>query len=327
MSIRNLNRLFLPRSVAVIGASPKKSTIGRTVLSNLVDEEFLGSVYPVNPKYEAIEGIRCLSCVDDILDPLDLAIVCTPAATVPGIVDECGRSGVLNVLILSAGFREAGAAGRLHEDELHRVASKYPSMRIVGPNCLGILSPHNGLNASFARRLPKPGRTAFLSQSGALCTAILDWAIDEGFGFSVVASLGNAIDVDFGDMIDYLATDPHTDSIVMYLESIDDARKFMSAARAFIRSAYGTGPQRRRTDRWRETRSNVWFGSDDWIGRNDGRARSRPCRRASSSQRSIGPTYARVPTGLAIAQRVSRPSPSQHRPVDGHTHSTLLLGC
>lgn len=236
MSIRNLNRLFHPRTVAVIGASPKKSSIGRTVLFNLVDEEFPGTVYPVNPKYDAIEGIPCRHCVEDIPDPLDLAIVCTPAVTVSGIVEQCGRCGVLNVLILSAGFREAGATGRKLEEELQSVISKYPSMRIVGPNCLGVLSPHHGLNGSFARRLPKPGRTALISQSGALCTAMMDWAIDEGIGFSTVASLGNALDVDIGDMIDYLATDPNTDSIVLYLESVGDARKFMSAARTFTRT-------------------------------------------------------------------------------------------
>ncbi|MEQ1828311.1 MAG: bifunctional acetate--CoA ligase family protein/GNAT family N-acetyltransferase [Pirellula sp.] len=236
MSIRSLNRLFQPRSVAVIGASPKKTSIGRIILSNLVDEEYPGTVFPVNPKYDAIEGMPCLRCVEDIHDPLDLAIVCTPAATVPSIVGECGRVGVLNVLIISAGFRETGEAGLLLEEEVRCVAAKYPTMRIVGPNCLGILSPHHGLNASFARKLPKPGRTAFVSQSGALCTAIIDWAIDEWIGFSVVASIGNALDVDLGDMIDYLATDPNTDSIVLYLESIGDARKFMSAAKAFTRT-------------------------------------------------------------------------------------------
>ena len=236
MSIRNLNRLFQPRTVAVIGASPKPSSIGKIVLANLLDASFSGTVYPVNPKYNEIDGVPSLKCIEDVLEPIDLAIVCTPAATVPGIVDECGRSGVSNVLVLSAGFREIGASGLLLEEEVRRLAAEYPGMRIVGPNCLGILSPHYGLNASFAQRLPKPGRTAFLSQSGALCTAIMDWAIEEGFGFSAIASLGNAIDVDLGDMIDYLATDPHTDSIVLYIESIRDARKFISAARAFTRT-------------------------------------------------------------------------------------------
>ena len=236
MSIRNLRLLFQPHCVAVIGASPKKSSIGKTLLENLGGQGFTGVVHAVNPKYDEVDGRPCLKRIGDILDPVDLAIVCTPSNTVPGLVEECGRASVSNVLILSAGFREIGSAGVLIEEEVAKAAAKYPQMRIVGPNCLGILNPHRGLNASFARRLPKPGRTAFISQSGALCTAIMDWAIDEGLGFSAIASLGNAMDVDIGDMIDFLSTDPYTDSIVLYIESIRDARKFMSAARAFTRT-------------------------------------------------------------------------------------------
>jgi len=236
MSIRNLNRLFQPRSVAVIGASPKRASIGGTLIANLLDEDFAGPVYPINPKYTEIEGIPCLKSMKDVVDPVDLAIACTPASTLPAIVEECGIAGVLNLIIISSGFREIGQPGMLLEEEVRRVAVKYPSLRIVGPNCLGVLSPHYGLNASFAKRLPNPGRTAFISQSGALCTAMMDWAIDEGIGFSAIASLGNALDVDLADMIDYLADDPNTDSIVLYIESIRDARKFMSAARAFTRT-------------------------------------------------------------------------------------------
>ncbi|MDX1929501.1 MAG: acetate--CoA ligase family protein [Pirellulaceae bacterium] len=236
MSIRNLNRLFQPRSVAVIGASPKEFSIGKILLENLVSQGFSGHVYPINPKYSQIEGRPCLKCVAELREQVDLAIICTPAASIPELVEECGQASVANVLIISAGFREVGAAGLRIEEAVATNALKYPDMRIVGPNCLGILYPHGGLNASFARTLPKPGRTAFISQSGALCTAIMDWAIDVDIGFSVVASLGNAMDVDLGDMIDYLATDPYTDSIVLYIESIRDARKFMSAARAFTRT-------------------------------------------------------------------------------------------
>jgi acetyltransferase len=236
MSIRNLNRLFAPRSVAVIGASSEPSSVGRTVLKNLADETFPGSVFPVNPKYTAIDGFPCYARVLDIQDPVDLAIICTPAATVPAIIDECGQAGVSASIILSAGFREVGVQGLQLEEAVRSLSAKHAGMRIVGPNCLGILSPYQGLNASFARRLPKPGRVAFISQSGALCAAILDWAIDEGIGFSAIASVGNTLDVDLGDMIDYLATDPYTDSIVLYVESIHDARKFMSAARAFTRT-------------------------------------------------------------------------------------------
>lgn len=236
MSIRNLNRLFQPRSVAVIGASSEADSVGRIVLSNLRDETFPGPVYPINPKYNEIDGSPCYRSIEDVHDPIDLAIVCTPAATVPGIVEACGRAGVSTLIILSAGFREIGSSGLVLEEEVQRCAAKHRGMRVVGPNCLGILSPYQGLNASFARRLPKPGRTAFISQSGALCAAIVDWAIEQGIGFSAVASVGNASDVDLGDMIDYLATDPYTDSIVLYVESIRDARKFMSAARAFTRT-------------------------------------------------------------------------------------------
>jgi acetyltransferase len=236
MSTRHLNRLFQPRSIAVIGASPHQPSVGRTVLANLIDETFAGPVYPVNPRYAELEGRPCYRSVREIHEPIDLAVVCTPASTVPGIVDDCGAMGVASLIILSAGFGESGPDGVALEQELRRVAAKHRGMRIVGPNCLGILSPYHALNASFARRLPAPGRLAFISQSGALCTAILDLAIDEGIGFSAVASVGNALDVDLGDMIDYLATDPHTDAIVLYIESVQDARKFMSAARAFTRT-------------------------------------------------------------------------------------------
>lgn len=236
MSIRNLNRLFQPRSVAVIGASPGRTSIGNIVLSNLVSGTFPGSVYPINPKYKEVNGNPCYRCIGDVGERVDLAIVCTPAATVSTIVDECGHAGVSTMIIISSGFREIGAAGVLLEQDVGRLAAKHTGLRIVGPNCLGIMSPYHGMNASFARRLPKTGRLAFISQSGALCTAILDWAIDEGIGFSAIASIGNASDVDLGDLIDFLATDPRTDSIVLYVESIRDARKFMSAARAFTRN-------------------------------------------------------------------------------------------
>lgn len=238
MSIHNLNRLFQPRSVAVIGASPTKSSIGNILLSNLVQGS-VRPVYAVNPKYDVIDGVACVKSVLAIKDHIDLAVVCTPAATVPDIVNECGQAGVSNVLVISAGFREVGArvgaGGCELEEAVQKIAYKHQGLRIIGPNCLGILSPHCGLNASFANQLPKPGRTAFISQSGAICTAAMDWALSEGIGFSAVASLGNTLDVDLGDMIDYLATDPNTDSIVMYIESIGNARKFMSAARAFTR--------------------------------------------------------------------------------------------
>lgn len=236
MSIRNLNQLFQPQSVAVIGASPKKSSIGNVVLTNLLDKRFPGKVYPVNPNHAQVEGLACYQSVLSIQSPIDLAIISTPASTIPAIVDECGQAGVATIIVVSAGFKETGSAGAQLEDEVSAIQRKYPGMRVVGPNCLGILSPYHGLNASFAKSLPKPGRIAFISQSGALCTSILDWAIDEGIGFSAVASIGNSLDVDLGDLIDYLALDPNTDSVVLYVESIRNARKFMSAAREFTRT-------------------------------------------------------------------------------------------
>jgi acetyltransferase len=234
MSIHNLNRLFQPRSVAVIGASRNKSSIGNILLTNLI-QGFGRPFYAVNPKYDSIDGVTCCESILAIKETVDLAIVCTPANTVPDIVNECGQAGVANVLVISAGFREVGAHGRELEEAIQKIALQYSGLRIIGPNCLGILSPQFGLNASFANQLPAPGRIAFISQSGAVCTAAMDWAMDQGIGFSAVASLGNTLDVDLGDMIDYLATDPNTDSIVLYIESIGNARKFMSAARAFTR--------------------------------------------------------------------------------------------
>ena len=157
MSIRNLNRLFQPRSIAVIGASSKSSSVGKILLENLVGESFPYPIYPVNPKYGSLNGIPCYRSVRDIHQPIDLAIICTPAATVPQIVIDCGDAGVPAVLILSAGFRETGAVGIQLEEEICRHATKYSGMRIVGPNCLGVLSPRASLNASFAKKLPSPG--------------------------------------------------------------------------------------------------------------------------------------------------------------------------
>ncbi len=236
MSTRNLNKLFHPKNVAVIGASEDRSKVGGIVLANLRTSTFHGQVYAVNNKSRSIDGIACYGTVHEIGSPVDLAIVCTPATTIPSIVRECGDAGVSVLMILSAGFGEIGLEGAKRESEVRQLASQYPAMRLVGPNCLGVLSPYHGMNASFAKKLPKAGRTAFLSQSGALCTAILDWSIGEGIGFSAVASLGNAIDIDLGDMIDYLASDPYTESIVLYVESIREARKFLSAAKAFTRT-------------------------------------------------------------------------------------------
>lgn len=235
MPIRNLDKIFAPKSVAVIGASKRPSSVGNTVLLNLVDGGFTGPVYAVNSKYTEVNGVPCFGAVSEIPDPVDLAVVCTPAATVPDIVRQCGEAGIRGLVILSAGFREASKEGAALEEEIRTIARQFDGFRIVGPNCLGVMSPHHSLNASFASDSPLKGRVAFISQSGALCTAVLDWAIQENVGFSNFVSVGNMLDVGIADLIDYFATDGCTESIILYMESISKGRGFMSAARAFSR--------------------------------------------------------------------------------------------
>jgi acetyltransferase len=228
--------MFRPGSVAVIGASAKTGSVGHTVLENLKQSGFRGDIYPVNPKYDSLLGLRAYPSVAALAHPPDLAIVATPAETVPKLVSDCGKAGVPGLIVLSAGFSEVGPRGKDIENELAATSAKYPSLRIIGPNCLGVMVPAGQLNASFAAGMAKPGRVAFISQSGALCTSILDWSLAEGIGFSYFVSIGNALNVKVGDLIDYLAEDPTTDSIVLYLESVTEARRFMSAARAFTRT-------------------------------------------------------------------------------------------
>jgi acetyltransferase len=236
MPVRNLNRIFQPQSVAVIGASRKKASVGHTVLTNLVTGGFQGPIYPVHPKYKRIGDRPCFAKVGNIGEPVDLAVICTPAATVPALVRECGAAGILGLVVVSAGFRESGDVGRELEQAILREASAFEGMRIVGPNCLGIMSPHALLNASFATAMAPRGKVAFVSQSGALCTAVLDWALQENLGFSHFVSVGNMLDVSIGYLIDYFAMDRWTESIILYVESISEAREFMSAARAFARN-------------------------------------------------------------------------------------------
>ncbi len=235
MSTHNLEKLFKPQRIAVIGASPRPGSVGATVLHNLLNSGSDAVVYPVNPKHEAIHGIHAWPTIRDVPKTPDLAIICIPAASVPQAVRECGEAGVLGILILSAGFREVGEGGRDLERRTTEEARKFPGLRIIGPNCLGVIVPGVRLNASFAGQLPLPGHVAFISQSGALCTAILDWADQKGLGFSYFVSIGNMLDVDLGDLIDYFGQQPEVRSIILYAESVTNARKFMSAARAFAR--------------------------------------------------------------------------------------------
>ena len=236
MSIRNLDKIFAPHRVAVIGASDTPTSVGYTVLRNLVGSGFRGVVYPVNPKREAVQGIHAYKDISSLPHPPDLAVICTPAATVPAIVRACGEAGTRGVVIISAGFREVGEEGRLLEQKVLEEKDRFDGMRILGPNCLGIIVPGLHLNASFATATPEAGHVGFISQSGALCTSVLDWAIDEGIGFSYFVSVGNMLDVGMGDLIDYLGSQTETRSIILYIESISEAREFMSAARAFART-------------------------------------------------------------------------------------------
>ncbi len=225
-----LDAIFHPRSVAVIGATEKTGSVGRTILWNLLSSPFGGTVYPVNPTRPAILGVKAYPSIGAIGEPVDLAVIVTPAGTAPGLVEECGEAGVRGVIIISAGFKEIGEAGVELERQVLAAARRY-GIRVVGPNCLGIMNPVGGFNATFAAGIAAAGRVGFVSQSGALLTAILDWAAHEDVGFSSIVSLGSMLDVGWGDVIDYLGDDPNTDSIVIYMETIGDARAFLSSAR------------------------------------------------------------------------------------------------
>jgi acetyltransferase len=230
-----LDRIFKASGIAVIGASGEEGTVGYALMRNLLVSGYEGIVYPVNPNRKSVQGVRSYPRVEKIPDDVDLAVIATPARTVPGIVKECGEKGVGGLVIISAGFREAGEEGIAMSHEIAVVAARY-GMRMLGPNCLGFINPHLKINASFAGVGALPGKIAFISQSGALCTAILDWAREQNVGFSHFVSIGSMIDVGFHDLIDYFGSDPGTSSILLYMESISNARKFMSAARAFARN-------------------------------------------------------------------------------------------
>ena len=227
---RSLQPIFSPKTVAVIGASEKVGSVGRTVVWNLISSPFGGTVYPVNPKRANILGIKAYSSIKDIPDQIDLAVIVTPAPTVPGIIEECVEAGVKGAIVISAGFKEVGPEGVKLEAQILEHARR-GKMRIIGPNCLGVMNPLTGLNATFATAAAQPGNVAFISQSGALCTSVLDWSFKEHVGFSAFVSIGSMLDVGWGDLIYHLGDDPHTNSIVIYMETIGDARSFMSAAR------------------------------------------------------------------------------------------------
>ena len=225
-----LDAIFAPRTVAVIGATETPGSVGRTVLWNLVTNPFGGTVYPVNPKRPNVLGIKAYPSIKEVPDRIELAVIVTPAATVADVVQQCGEASVIGAIVISAGFKELGAPGieleRRVLEQTHR-----SNIRLIGPNCLGVMNPLAGLNATFAKGMAKPGNVAFLSQSGALLTAILDWSLREQVGFSSFVSAGSMLDVSWGDLIDYFGDDPRTQSILIYMESIGNARAFLSAAR------------------------------------------------------------------------------------------------
>ena len=225
-----LDVFFSPKSVAVIGATENPGTVGRTVLWNLVTSPFGGTVYPVNPKRPSVLGVKAYPSVSDIPEQVDLAVIITPPASIPGLIKECGENGVQGAIVISAGFKEIGPEGAELERQLLIEAQK-ANIRIIGPNCLGVMSPLSGMNATFATTVARPGSVGFISQSGALCTAVLDWSLKEMVGFSAFISVGSMVDVGWGDLIYYLGNDPKTKSIVIYMESIGNARSFLSAAR------------------------------------------------------------------------------------------------
>jgi acetyltransferase len=235
LGIENLDSIFKPKRIAVIGASNQIGSIGYTLFNNLIGIGFKGFVYPVNPFSPSIQGITAYPNLKKIPWQVDLAIIATPAHIVPQIVKECGESGVKGVIIVSSGFSGSGFKGRLLEKELVQVKQTY-CLRIVGPNCIGVMRPNINLNASFAKKMAKKGQIAFVSQSGALCASVLDWAALANVGFSYFVSIGNMIDIDWGDLIDYFGIDPETKSIILFIEAIKNSRKFMSAARRFART-------------------------------------------------------------------------------------------
>jgi acetyltransferase len=225
-----LDDIFDPRTIAVIGATEREGSVGRDVFVAATNPEFKGKVFPINPKSPTIFGHPAFTSIKLVPEKVDLAVIVTPAGTVPGLVQECADAGVKGVVIITAGFKEVGPVGKALEDQITAIIKKH-GMRVIGPNCLGIMTPPLGVNASFGKMALK-GSVAFLSQSGALGTAMLDWTLQEGVGFSSFVSIGSMMDVDFGDLIEYYGRDEHTKSICIYMESIGNAASFLKAASA-----------------------------------------------------------------------------------------------
>ncbi len=260
-----LTTLFKPRSIAVFGASERPGTVGAVLVENILQAGFRGPIYPVNPRYQTIQGIRAHASIEELDAPVDLAVIATPASTVPEVMDAVGRHGTRAAVVLSAGFREIGEQGSRLESELLAIARQH-AIRFLGPNCLGAIRPDTGLNATVSKRGAEPGDLALVAQSGALCTAVLDWAATNAIGFSSVISTGNSADLDFGEILEFLVADPRTKSILLHIEGIHNARRFMSGLRSAARVkpviVMKTG---RHMEGWRAVRSHsgALVGDDD----------------------------------------------------------------
>ena len=229
-----LTQLFEPGTVAVVGASERENSVGGVVFQNILNSQFKGRLFAVNPKYSSIFGQACFKNVEEVGARIDLAVIATRPQTVPSVIEQCGRAGVRNVIVLSSGFSESGHIGAAIERKMLEIARTY-GVRILGPNCLGIMRPSVGLNATFSRAVTQPGNMAFVSQSGAMCVAALDWATANNIGFSSVISVGISVDVDIGEILDYLIYDHRTQYILLYVEGIRNSRRFMSALRSAAR--------------------------------------------------------------------------------------------
>ncbi len=230
MNKHYLEKIFSPSSIAVIGASDRANSVGMKVFKNLLTANFEGKLYAVNPKHQQIQGQVCFPSLKAISDSIDLVIIATPAKTVPEIIIECGEKGIHAAIILSSGLSESGKEGKALEQAILESAERY-QVRLIGPNCLGVMRPHIKMNATFDNNFALPGSIALVSQSGALSAGILDWAMSRELGFSAIVSLGNSADIGFGDVLDYLALDPYTKSILLYIEGVKNPRHFISALR------------------------------------------------------------------------------------------------
>lgn len=230
--MNNLDSIFYPKNIAVIGASNRKGSVGYGLFRNLISD-FKGKVYPVNPKREKVQGIKAYSSIKQIKDRIDLAEVAVPAEVVPKIITECGQKGVKGCIVVSAGFKEAGSKGKELEKEIKKIVDKF-GMALIGPNCLGVINTENNLNASFSAQMPKKGKIVVLSQSGALGSALIQWSLEQNIGMKSFVSVGSMLDVSFADLVQYFGEDPKTNSIVIYMEAAKDPKRFVQTARKFV---------------------------------------------------------------------------------------------